>query len=106
MPPIWYKRVCVNSFQIWLICPSDVQAHIATQTAELIAERTTRSQAIQNRDTIIAGLRLQLDGHKKHRFGSRSESLDQLVLELVLEEHEIAQAAEVSEEPYANRLGQ
>ena len=52
------------------------------------------AQAIQNRDTIIADLRLQLDGHKKHRFGSRSERLDQLALELVLEEHEIAQAAE------------
>ena len=78
--------------------PPDVQAHIAAQTAELIAERTAHSQAIQTRDTIIADLRLQLDGHKKHRFGSRSESLDQLALELVLEEHEIAQAAEVGED--------
>ena len=74
--------------------PPDVQADIAAQTAELIAERTAHSQAIQNRDTIIADLRLQLDGHKKHRFGSRSESLDQLALELVLEEHEIGQAGD------------
>ncbi len=74
--------------------PPDVQAHIAAQTAELIAERTAHSQAIQNRDTIIADLRMQLDGHKKHRFGSRSESLDQLALELVLEEHEIGQAGD------------
>lgn len=78
--------------------PPDVQAFIAAQTAELIAERTTHSLAIQNRDTIIADLRLQLDGHKKHRFGSRSESLDQLALELMLEEHEIAQAADTDEE--------
>jgi hypothetical protein len=74
--------------------PPDVRAYIAAQTAELSAERTAHSLAIQNRDTIIADLRLQLDGHKKHRFGSRSERLDQLALELVLEEHEIAQAAE------------
>ena len=74
--------------------PPDVQAHIAAQTAELIAERTAHSQAIQNRDTIIADLRMQLDGHKNHRFGSRSESLDQLALELVLEEHEIGQAGD------------
>jgi transposase len=74
--------------------PPDVRAYIAAQTAELVAERTAHSQAIQNRDTIIADLRLQLDGHKKHRFGSRSENLDQLALELMLEEHEIAQAAE------------
>ncbi len=64
---------------------------------EMEAERATFSNAIQNRDTIIADLRMQLDGHKKHRFGSRSESLDQLALELVLEEHEIAQAAEEGE---------
>ena len=78
--------------------PPDVQAFIAAQTAELIAERTAHSLAIQNRDTIIADLRLQLDGHKKHRFGSRSESLDQLALELMLEEHEIAQAAGVGDD--------
>lgn len=69
-----------------------------TTQAALVAERTAHSQAIQNRDTIIADLRMQLDGHKKHRFGSRSESLDQLALELVLEEHEIAQAAETGDD--------
>jgi transposase len=74
--------------------PPDVRAYIAAQTAELVAERIAHSLAVQNRDAIIADLRLQLDGHKKHRFGSRSESLDQLALELMLEEHEIAQAAE------------
>ena len=78
--------------------PPDVQAYIAAQTAALVAERIAHSLAIQNRDTIITDLRLQLDGHKKHRFGSRSESLDQLALELMLEEHEIAQAADVEQE--------
>jgi len=72
----------------------------ATQAA-LIEERTAHSLIIQNRDMIIADLRMQLDGHKKHRFGSRSESLDQLALELVLEEHEIAQAAETVDEDAA-----
>ncbi len=71
-----------------------LNSKMETTQAALVVERTAHSQAIQSRDTIIADLRLQLDGHKKHRFGSRSESLDQLALELVLEEHEIAQAAE------------
>jgi transposase len=75
-----------------------LKSKVETTQAALVAERTAHSQAIQNRDTIIADLRMQLDGHKKHRFGSRSESLDQLALELVLEEHEIAQAAETDEE--------
>lgn len=75
-----------------------LKSEMSAAQAALLAERTTHSQAIQNRDTIITDLRMQLDGHKKHRFGSRSESLDQLSLELVLEEHEIAQAAEASED--------
>ena len=60
----------------------------------LAAERTAHARAIQNRDTIIADLRLQLHGHKKHRFGSKSESSAQLALELILEELEIEQGAE------------
>ena len=75
-----------------------LKSDLAAAQAALVAERTAHSLAIQNRDTIIADLRLQLDGHKKHRFGSRSESLDQLALELMLEEHEIAQAAETAGE--------
>ena len=61
--------------------------------AALSAERTAHASAIQNRDTIIADLRLQFHGHKKHRFGSKSESCAQLALELILEELEIEQAA-------------
>ena len=64
------------------------------RTAALTAERTAHAQAIQNRDTIIVDLRLQLHGHNKHRFGSKSESSAQLALELILEELEIEQAAE------------
>lgn len=68
-----------------------------TTQAALLAERTAHSLVIQSRNMIIADLRMQLDGHKKHRFGSRSESLDQLSLELILEEHEIARAAETAD---------
>ena len=71
-----------------------LKSKVETTQAALLAERSAHSVVIQSRDIIIADLRMQLDGHKKHRFGSRSESLDQLTLELVLEEHEIAQAAE------------
>ena len=66
--------------------------------ATLTEERAAFSNALQSRDTIIADLRMQLDGHKKHRFGSRSESSAQLALELILEEHEIEQAAAADED--------
>ena len=75
-----------------------LKSKLETTQAALLAERSAHSVVIQSRDTIIADLRMQLDGHKKHRFGSRSESLDQLALELVLEEHEIAQASEADED--------
>ena len=103
--------------------PPDVQAYIAAQSADMLGlnlthaaaqkrlksemeatratlteERAAFSNALQSRDTIIADLRMQLDGHKKHRFGSRSESSAQLALELILEEHEIEQAAAADED--------
>ena len=103
--------------------PPEVQALFAAQTEELAGlkrevlglsiahageqrrlkekfktERSTHALNIQNRDTIIADLRLQLHGHKKHRFGSRSENSAQLALELILEELEIEQAAEQGED--------
>ncbi|MCP4450509.1 MAG: IS66 family transposase [Planctomycetes bacterium] len=74
------------------------KAEVASMDAALSAERTAHARAIQNRDLIIADLRLQLDGHKKHRFGSRSESSAQLALELIIEELEIEQAAEAPDE--------
>jgi transposase len=75
-----------------------LKAEMASVGAALSAERHAHARAIQNRDTIIADLRLQLHGHKKHRFGSKSESSAQLALELVLEELEIEQAAETDNE--------
>lgn len=88
--------------------PADALAVIAAQAAKLahkdaelmrlkaaqVSERNGFSKTIQNRDTIIVGLRLQLDGHKKHRFGSRSENIHQMELELALEEEEIAKGVE------------
>ena len=71
---------------------------MASVDAALSAERSAHARAIQNRDTIIADLRLQLHGHKKHHFGSKSESSVQLALELILEELEIEQAAEAPDE--------
>ena len=50
-------------------------------------------------------MRLQLHGHNKHRFGSKSESSAQLALELVLEELEIEQAAEAPDESAAIDAG-
>ena len=113
--------------------PPDVQAFVAAQSAELArkdveilglslshttaqkrhkdaaaalaAERAAHARAIQNRDTIIADLRLQLHGHNKHRFGSKSESSAQLALELILEELEIEQAAETPDESTAIDAG-
>lgn len=46
-----------------------------------------KSQALQ-----IEKLKHQLAGHQRHRFGSKSESSDQLNLELKLEEEETAAA--------------
>ena len=51
--------------------------------AQLVA--TVKSQALR-----IAKLEHQLAGHRRHRFGSKSETMDQL--ELGLEEEEIAAA--------------
>jgi transposase len=71
---------------------------ISKLDAVLTAERDNFLQAISNRDTIIADLRMQLDGHKKHRFGSRSENIHQMELELALEEEEIAKGADETDE--------
>ena len=47
---------------------------------------------LRYRDILIEKLKHQLVGLRRHQFGSRSESLDQL--ELTLEEEEIARACE------------
>ncbi len=47
---------------------------------------------LKSRDVLIEKLKHQLAGLRRHRFGSRSEAIDQL--EMALEDEEIAQAAE------------
>lgn len=54
---------------------------------------------LKSRDILIEKLKHQLAGLRRDRFGSRSESLDQL--ELTLEEEEIARAAEAPAQPDA-----
>ena len=54
---------------------------------------------LKSRDILIEKLKHQLAGLRRDRFGSRSESLDQL--ELTLEEEEIAEAAEAAARPDA-----
>ena len=55
---------------------------------------TSLTSELTNRDVLIAKLQHQLSGLRRHQFGSRSETIDQL--ELTLEEQEIARAAEAS----------
>lgn len=78
-----------------------LKADVTSAETALATERAAHARAIQNRDTIITDLRLQLRGHKKHRFGSKSESSAQLALELILEELEIEQAAATEDDDEA-----
>lgn len=64
----------------------------------LIASLTSE---LTNRDLVIARLEHQLAGLRRHQYGSRSETIDQL--ELTLEEQEIARAAEVAKPLAASR---
>lgn len=70
----------------------------ASAATALAAERAAHARAIQSRDSLIADLRLQLHGHKRHRFGSKSESSAQLALEPILEELEIEQATKTEDD--------
>lgn len=65
----------------------ELQAIIALQNKKL----SIFAAEIQERDYRIEKLKHELAGLRRHRFGSRSEALDQL--ELTLEEEEIARAA-------------
>jgi transposase len=60
------------------------------------AEITARDAELRSRDLLIEKLEHQLAGLRRHRFGAKSEALDQL--ELMLEDEEIAAAAEVRRE--------
>ena len=70
-----------------------LQAMIALQNEKL----SIFEAEIKERDYRIEKLEHQLAGLRRHRFGARSEALDQL--ELALEEVEIARAVETKMSP-------
>jgi len=73
----------------------DLPDDITQLKAMVLASRAAlegREAELHNRDLLIEKLRHQLAGLRRHRFGARSEALDQL--ELTLEAEEIARAAE------------
>jgi len=51
----------------------------------------SKDAEIRVRDLMIEKLKHQLAGHQRHRFGSKSETVDQLALDM--EDREIAEAA-------------
>jgi transposase len=67
---------------------ADLRVLLASREVEIIGFKAE----LRSRDLLIEKLKHQLAGLRRHQFGSRSESLDQL--ELSLEEEEIARAAE------------
>ena len=58
---------------------------------------TLLASELKNRDLKIADLKHQIAGHNRHRFGSKSENLEQL--QLFVENEEIAVAAETADTP-------
>jgi transposase len=58
--------------------------------ASMVSELTNRDAELKSRDLLIEKLKHQLAGLRRHQFGSRSETLDQL--ELTLEAEEIARS--------------
>ncbi len=67
---------------------ADLRVLLASREVEIVGFKAE----LRSRDLLIEKLKHQLAGLRRHQFGSRSESLDQL--ELSLEEEEIARAAE------------
>ena len=78
--------------------PDDIAALKAMVLASR-AELAARDAELRNRDVLIEKLKHQLAGLRRQRFGTASETLDQL--ELGLEDEEIARAAEAPPEPPA-----
>ena len=74
--------------------PDDIAALKAMVLASR-AELTARDAELRNRDLLIEKLKHQLAGLRRQRFGTASETLDQLGLE----DEEIARAAEAPPEP-------
>jgi hypothetical protein len=67
---------------------ADLRALLASREVEIVGFKAE----LRTRDLLIEKLKHQLAGLRRHRFGARSESLDQL--ELTLEDEEIARAGE------------
>ena len=70
---------------------------LSDDPAELKGLVTLLASELKNRDLKIADLKHQLAGHNRHRFGNKSETLDQL--QLLLENEEIVVAAEEIDTP-------
>jgi transposase len=93
---------CILVYILMLEAPSDLpddvavlQAMIALRDAEIDLGKqklTLFETGIRDRDYQIEKLKHELAGLRRHRFGSKSEALDQL--ELTLEEAEIAKAVD------------
>ena len=66
--------------------------------SELRAVSKLLAAEVKSQALMIEKLKHQLAGHNRHRFGSKSESLDQLNLAFA-EEEEIAEAAEKQAAP-------
>ena len=78
--------------------PDDIAA-LKAMVLSSRAELAARDAELRNRDLLIEKLKHQLAGLRRQRFGTASETLDQL--ELGLEDEEIARAAEAPPEPPA-----
>ena len=81
----------LNGLQTLSKEPDDLE----DQVVELASECKTLKAELKSRDLLIEKLKHQLAGMRRHRFGSSSESLDQLAL--LLEGEEIAAAADEAE---------
>ena len=70
---------------------SDLHQQLAERDAQIVVYEAE----LKSRDVLIEKLKHQLAGMRQHRFGAKSEAIDQLGL--ALEEEEIAAAAEAPE---------
>ena len=68
----------------------DAAPNLPKDVAALQVMVQSKDAEIRVRDLMIEKLKHQLAGHQKHRFGSKSEALDQLALDM--EDREIAEA--------------
>ena len=77
----------------------DDAKNLTDDPSELKGLVTFLARELKNRDLKIADLQHQLAGQNRHRFGSNSESLDQLQLALENEEIAVAAVEEVVSSP-------